>query len=281
MSNFWKNRWEDVRPNLIWAGLCLIFGGGMTAIVAGIQAVGNRPLTVTAAALIFSLSFVALVILFLIVRKRKGQPIVPTQMLIYLPVLAGAAMLVWAYFVGTAVSRLNDDVRHLKIQMVRFVLPRQLDQSQMDSFGRYLSQFDRRQVVLEVVSRDEEAANFASDVEQALQKGGWAVSDHKYPDDVSAGVSLSMIGSTSSPTGGSDSSIDKPAPLEILEEAFKRAGVQIGGKSGSDSNSAAKATITISIGRRRRDRWAVLPPNYIEGFRRPIRPVTDDDFDIH
>jgi hypothetical protein len=278
-----KGLWDDIRPNLVWTVLVLIFGGGViTAIVAWLRTVSKEPITVETAAVIFGVCFIGLALLFIAVRLRKGQPIVSTQMIIYIPILVGLAMLVWAYFIGSAVLRTNEDVRHLRAQMVRYVLPRKLSPEQIASIGDYLSHQERNQVVMEVINRDEEASSYRADIQQALEKGGWVVSDFKYADDVQEGLRISMFGPmVSSPTPASpfDRLNPKPTPVQILQEAFKRSGVEIQGTGGGSGVGVTTTTITISIGRRRRDAYAIMPSNYLEGLRPRQRPITDDDFD--
>ncbi len=279
----WKSLWKDIRSNLVGLILAAIFGGGViTAIVAWLRIIGNAPIDVMTTAIIFCVSFGGLVILFVVVRLRKGQAIVSTQMIIYIPILVGLAMLIWAYFIGTAVLRTGNDVRHLKAQMIRYVLPRKLTPEQIESIGDYLSHQERNQVVMEIINRDEEASSYRADIQRALEKGGWAVSDIKYADDVQEGLRIQMqspMPQPSPPASPFDRLNPKPTPVQILSEAFKRSGVEIQGTGGGSGINITTTTITISIGRRRRDAWAIMPSNYLEGLRPRQQPITDDDFD--
>jgi hypothetical protein len=285
MANFWKRLWDDIRPSLIWWILYSIIGGSMlTALFAWIRAIGNSPINGTTAAIIFGFCFFGLMILFLVRRLQAGRSAlvgrVPTQMIIYLPILAGLMICIWAYFIGVKVQGVNEDVRHIKAQMVRYVLPRKLTPEQIASIGEYLSLQDRNQVVFQIISRDEEASSFRADIQQALEKGGWAISDFKYADDVQEGLRISMVSPmppTPAPVNPYDRVNLKPTPIQILSEAFKRAGVQIQGTGSGGGISITATTITISIGHRRRDTWAVLPPNYEAGMRPHTPVITDDD----
>lgn len=210
--------------------------------------------------------------------KRK----VLAVMIIYLPVLLGLAFCGWAYYISSTLNRLDTDNKHLKSQMVRYVLPRKLTQEQIDSIGEYPSHQDRNQVVMQIIARDEEAGSYRADIQQALEKGGWAVSDFKYADDVPEGVSISMQSPMPQPqpqVSPFDRLNPKPTPVQILAEAFKRAGVQIQGMGSGGGINITTTIITISIGRRRRDAFAILPPNYLAGVRPRQPPITDDDFD--
>jgi hypothetical protein len=257
----------------------------VTALVGWIRAIGDRPISATIAAVIFSACFVGLVIFFFISRQHKIKSIVagevPSKMIIYLPLLAGLALCIWAYFIGTKVLDMNGDVKHLRAQMVRYVLPRKLTPEQIESIGEYLSRQDRNQVVFNVINQDEEAGSFRADIQRALEKGGWAVSDYKYADDVQEGLNISMQSPMlpAPPVNPFDRLNPKPTAVQILSEAFKRAGVQIQSTGSGGGVNITTTTITISIGHRRRDAFAILPPNYLAGVKPHQPPITDDDFE--
>jgi hypothetical protein len=71
-----------------------------------------------------------------------------------------------------------------------------------------------------------------------------------------------------------------PAPRvgQIVEYAFREAGIQGLGGSNGVSNDPMN-TITIYVGLRPRDKWAVLPPSRYKGVQEnPPPDITDDDF---
>jgi hypothetical protein len=286
LANLGKRLWDDIRPNLLWWALSWVIGSGMvTGVVAWIRVFGNSPINVSSAAAIFGSCFFVLVILFWgrwWLKNRFAAGTEFTRMMVYLPIVAALVLCIWGYFVGTTMLRLNDEVRHLKAQMVRYVLPRKLTAEQISSIGEYLSHQERNQIVFQVINRDEEAGSFRADIQQALEKGGWAVSDYKYADDVQEGLNISI----QSPMPAAPSAVNpfdrlnpKPDPVQILSEAFKRAGIQIQGTGSGSGIGITSTTITISIGHRRRDAFAILPPNYLAGVRPRQPPITDDDFD--
>jgi hypothetical protein len=188
---------------------------------------------------------------------------------------------VWAYFISTKVQGMTEDVRHLRAQMARYVLPRHLTQEQINSISEYLAQQDRNTVIMNIINRDEEAGGFRADIQRALEKGGWAVSDYKYADDVSEGLTISMqspMPAAPTPVNPFDRLNPKPTPLQILSEAFRRAGVQVQGTGSGSGINITTTTITISVGHRRRDTFAILPQNYLGGLRPNQPAITDDDF---
>lgn len=199
-------------------------------------------------------------------------------MVVYLPILIGLAFCGWAYYIATTVNRVNVDSRRLKIEMMRYVLPRHLTQRQIDSIGNYLSHQEKQQVVFNVINRDEEASSFRADLQQALAKGGWAVSDIKYSDDVQEGLGLSIQGPLPrAQQNPFDVLHPKPTPVQVLADALKQADVQVQSMGSGGGINIAATTITISVGRRRRDRYAVTPQNF--GQRpAPNMDITDDDF---
>jgi hypothetical protein len=277
MDHWLRRLWNDIRPNLIW---WILSSGTITGIIAGFHKFANNPIDGATAAVIFGVCFFGLLIIFFINRPHRTKPIVAGGVLmrtiVYLPILAGLAFCVWAYFIGTAVLRMKDDAKHLRAQMVRYVLPRQLTPEQIESIGEYLSHQENNQVVMQVVNRDEEASSYRANIQQALEKGGWAVSDIKFVDDIEEGLSLSIQSPLAPPETPYDRLHPRPRPTEILAQAFKRAGVQIQGMGGGSGVAVTTTTIIISIGHRRRDAWAVVPPNFeVESH---THTITDDDF---
>jgi hypothetical protein len=253
----------------------------VTGIIAWIRRLGDSPINGTVATIIFGISFVFLLVVFYIRQRRKQTAIIGRRrmrMIIYVPILAGLAFCIWAYFIGSRVLEMNNNVRHLRAQMVRYVLPRRLTPEQIDTIGEYLSGQERNQVVMQIISRDEEAGSYRSDIQRALEKGGWAVADIRYADDVQEGVSITMQSPIAPPITPYDRLHPKLTPVQILAESFKRAGVQIQSMGGGSGIATTTTTITISIGRRRRDAWAVAPPNYEAGRRSNTPAITDDDF---
>jgi hypothetical protein len=125
----------------------------------------------------FISSGIVLWIIWKITLFFAGKRQLLAAMIIYLPVLLGLAFCGWAYFIGTKVLGMSVEVKHLRSQMVRYVMPRQLTPEQIASIGEYLSHQERNQVVMQIINRDEEASSYRADIQRALEKGGWAISD--------------------------------------------------------------------------------------------------------
>lgn len=77
MGNFWKDRFADIRGNLIWQILVWVFGGGMiTAVATFIQFARHHELTWNMAILVFVISTLGLAVAFLLASQRtKSDPL--------------------------------------------------------------------------------------------------------------------------------------------------------------------------------------------------------------
>lgn len=288
----WRRQWEEIRPHFKWEIIRWLFGGGViSGAIAIVRSGTSASLSWPALAVLFVISSIGYAGISLYLRWQRGTfgyrwPRKFSGMLatiiIYVPIIIGVAFCVWAYFIGSTLYGLNDDVRHLRAQMVRYVLPRRLTPEQTASIADYLSHQDPQQVIMNVINRDEEAGSFRADLQIALEKGGWAVSDIKYADDIQEGLSISMSQPFVEPPANPDPFErlhPKPNPVAILAEAFRLAKIQVQGTGGGSGRNITTTTITISIGHRRRDKWAVLPPNFEEQRRKePIGELTDDEF---
>jgi hypothetical protein len=164
-------------------------------------------------------------------------------------------------FVAVVVSRRNDnsfgvqgalkskaDIRLLKEQMEKFVLPRHLTEKQQALMAYYLNNFDSHEYVMKVADGDNEASNFAADVMTALQKAGWMRRSIDYVKDMREGVALIEIDDNSQ--NGAPNDPRRPNPVILLQQAFGQYGIQIDSTSGGNGQSKA---VEIDIGGRRRD----------------------------
>ncbi|HTZ95578.1 MAG TPA: hypothetical protein VMB18_04210 [Terriglobales bacterium] len=72
---FWQNRWDDLRPNLLWLVLSWVFGGGVIAAgTSGIQRLRHFPLDWLAITGTFAFSALGLAVLsFLVNRPRLNS----------------------------------------------------------------------------------------------------------------------------------------------------------------------------------------------------------------
>lgn len=285
MGDWSRRRWEEIRPNLTWeilrwAIFWIVGGGGLlTFTFALIGKWLNQPITNTILAFIFVVSCVLLAI-GILARKRKqvatdaGARLMTNAILIYLPIALGLAFCIWAYIIGKKVFQMSHDVELTQARITRYVLPRSLTLEQKASIAGYLSKYEPQPVVMKVVPRDEEASSYRADLQQALEKGGWPVASITYDDSVGEGLHIDMSEPMREP--GQESPFDRlrleKKPTEILREAFDQASVTVDGMGGGSGRNITTTTITISIGHRRRDKWAIPPPLRPRGQQLPEDP---------
>jgi len=264
-------------------GSCLIPSG--YAIYAAIQ---GQPLSIPWLVAIFAVCVIAYVsVLYLRSRtsapkEREATRLNGNAAFVYLPIIIGLAFCVWAYFVGSATRRLNADVAHLKAQMLRYALPRTLTPEQTASIAEILSHETPQQVIMRVKNSDTESGNFRGDLQLAIEKGGWVVAKTEDTDNLQEGLSIGVMEPLVDPPADPDP-FDrlhpKPRPGEILAQAFHKAGIQVEGSGGGSSREIKSTTIIVSIGRRRRDKYAVRPPDFERKLALdPYYQISDDDF---
>jgi hypothetical protein len=73
------------------------------------------------------------------------------------------------------VGALRADVKQMRADFNCYVKPRRLKAEQISAIAKYLSAHDPQEVTLKVVSNDNEASEFSSDIGQALRQGGWTI----------------------------------------------------------------------------------------------------------
>ena len=277
MPEWVQQLWKDIRPNFLWWIITVLTGGLVTAI-----AWLDQPVTVTKLTLTFIAAsvFLGLLILGLLtarnrISQRKARYLM-TTILTYLPLMVGAAFCIWWYFIGVKVFQLSADVELMQKQIARYVLPRRLTQEQKNIISEYLSKSEPQSVVMKVIPRNEEAGSYRADLQQALEKGGWPVSNIIYDDTIQEGLNIDLQEPMVEP--GQESPFDrlkpKVKPVDRLVEALNEAGVVMSGHSGGSSRSITSPVITILIGNRRRDKWAI-PPSRRQG-RLPELPDDPD-----
>ena len=199
-----------------------------------------------------------------------------SAMMIYLPVVIGLAVCVWGYVVGKKVFEMSNDVNLIQKRMARYVLPRTLTPEAKGIISDYLSKFDPQPVVMKLVPRDEEAGSYRADLQQALEKGGWPVASILYDDSVQEGLGINVTTPMQQPAQQNpfDRLKPKKGPGDILREAFEKAGVIVSSSGGGSGVGIKETTVTISIGHRRRDKWAIPPPRDL--LRVMGQPLPDD-----
>jgi hypothetical protein len=189
--------------------------------------------------------------------KNKRELV--AKMIVYLPILLGIGLCVWAYVVGSTLSRTTRDVTKLRAEMNRYVLPRQLSAAQKETIAAILSKNTPQEIMMKVIKNDEGASSYRADLQQALEKGGWPVSTVDYGDDVQVGLRINSSGPMQPPQTAWDRLRPKPSAQQILGDALRQAGVQIDGTGGGSGIAITKFTLTVEIGHRRRDKWAIPP----------------------
>lgn len=199
--------------------------------------------------------------------KIAGKRIV----MVYLPVALGIAFCVWAYIIGSKVFRMSDDVRHLRVQAVRYVLPREVSGQLATDLHDAIKNYKPKTVVFAVAKDDKEAAGFMNDVRSSFSQAGWpGASEITYSDDLRQGLYLGVSG---------------PGSQELraaMQSAFDKNGMVVGsGGPNVPPPGEDVLFLAIEIGHRRRDKLAVFPT------RRPARRQPpwpgyprDEDYDL-
>jgi hypothetical protein len=91
------------------------------------------------------------------------------------------------------------------------------------------------------------------------------------------GVSVSQTGPNPPPPSTVEEKLHPPSPLNVIvSEALKAADISTVGNGYSENNDPVN-TITVFVGLRPRDEWAVIPTNFSKRQKTP-QDITDDDF---
>lgn len=264
MPDWLKKLWDDIRPNLIWWIIGTLFSSTIiTVFIASVQGWLETPITIGAVVSIFLSSFLLLLIWALVHRKTTSGNAghFMNTALIYFPIALGLAICLWGYIVGNKVFQMADDVELLSKRMERYVLPRTLTADQKNTIADYLSKFTPQPIAMKVIPRNEEASSYRADLQQALEKGGWPVANITYDEGVQEGLRIEIVEPMQEP--GQPNPFDKlnpkKKPDEVLRDALTQAGIFMIPGGGSRRIDITSTTITISIGNRRRDRWAIPP----------------------
>lgn len=238
----------------------------MTGLISWIQLLADSPVTIQGVAIIFLVSvFVGAsgIALYLIEKRRNstsGEVVVgsgATYNKWIIAVLSIAA----TSLIGWNIS-LQRDVTLIQKRMERYVLPRSLTEAQKNAIAAHLRKFDPQTVVMRIIPRNEEAGSYRADLQQALEKGGWPIVQFIYDETAQEGLSINSTEPRPDPAQQTpfDRLNPKKKPVQILVEAFTQAGVAINGGMSSNDARYIGAAITIVIGNRKRDRWAIPPP---------------------
>jgi NADH:ubiquinone oxidoreductase subunit 6 (subunit J) len=158
---------------------------------------------------------------------------------------------------------LRNDVQSMARVIDRGVMPRHLSKRQQSTISNFLSQFESHEFSFQLPNRDEEAGGYRSDIEQALEKGGWyfsAQNPYDYRDDVPEGLSLDFMQSPKNAQKPDEP--QNPKPARLLMMALGLAAVRLDRFStGGTGVNVTTDRLVISIGHRRMDSNELTPPD--------------------
>ncbi len=209
-------------------------------------------------------------------------------------------------FMGIYLSLLQQRVRHLEVEMVRYVLPRQLTNEQIGAFGKYLAANSQpHEVRIRYILGNGEAQRYAEDFASAFKAGNWlpnmmpvnpsAITCSISPQGSTAPISCSselqqminnMEGVTIQQTGPNPpqpSTIQErlhPPPYlnQVVSDALRSAGLRGIGSGYGYSNDPLN-TITVFVGSRKRDKFAVPPTKFFDhAMKDSLQNLSNDDF---
>jgi hypothetical protein len=176
-------------------------------------------------------------------------------------------ILLWIYFETLAIQRNNEvamlrnDEQSIATVIDRLVMPRHLTKGQQRVISDFLSQFGPHEYAFKLPNDYEEAGSFRSDIEQSLIKAGWTRSEtnpYTYTNEIREGLTLDFIQTPEHAQKGHDPK--NPNASELLQMAFGLAGVRIDGGGGGGGANLTEDLLVISIGRPRRDSYALTLP---------------------
>jgi len=291
----------------------------MTALLAWLRAKSDTPVTAEGAVVIFSVSLVivaaCIAVYFANKRFKKTENIEPVQVpkgnawVIPLISVIVLLLIIWNVRLQSRVNSFEQNMpqrlKRLETEMFRYVLPRQLTPEQSKAFSEYLlSHSEPHEVTIRYVIGDTESASYAAQIGTALTAGNWyanmapvspaSIVCHTNPVPelmcasdldkmrVFEGVDILQTGPLSEgkpPATLLEKIHPPPLVFSVLYDAVKAAGIQETITGGYSLNGDPPNTITIFVGRRPRDKHAVLPLKNIQQWRRnPAIALEDDDF---
>jgi hypothetical protein len=133
----------------------------------------------------------------------------------------------------------------------RYVLPRHLTDLQITKVADYLSKFDPQVVQITVIKNSEETNSYVSDIQRALQQGGWKISSFVYSEDVPEGISTNLTETQQSAQMPADPK--HPKADQLFTQAFKDAKISLQGSSSGSGQAITANLFSIKVGRRRLD----------------------------
>jgi len=216
----------------------------------------------------------------------------------------GSWLLVIAILLLTIWCEKLDHANHiLHVEMVRYVLPRELSKKQINMFGEYLREhWKPQEVTIRYINGDGEAARYAEDFASAFRAGNWVPDIRPFdpivvrcpkpktpPDDNPELICWSDIRQMANSLNQVNFHVTGPNPPRstideklhpqdvspVLGDALKSASIPNVGV-GYGFNSDPLNTVTVYVGIRPRDKWAVIPAKFLDS-KQP-EDITDNDF---
>jgi hypothetical protein len=179
----------------------------------------------------------------------------------------GLIFIIWLYALiplirDAQITALRSDMSNLRNDLNCYASPRRLTMKQIAIISDYLKSYDAQQLHIFPIQGDDEAGIYADDLHQAFQAGGWIVQVGGIPPDekeadIRDGITTEFMQTSHHAAERSNMPPDPRHPTgdDLLNEAFKRADVQVdGGSSGPSSDKTISQDISyLIIGHRRRD----------------------------
>jgi hypothetical protein len=144
-------------------------------------------------------------------------------------------------------------MRSIRSDLDRYLLPRTITRQQANDLKEYLSRRDLHAVRVKVVSGDQEADKYAGEVFGALRDTKWDVNPPEHwgpeaaPNNSYIGLYIAVTRGKSDQQRRGNPDPNNPTPDEILEEAFRRADIDINGGGGLEGE---EYSVAIVIGHR-------------------------------
>ncbi len=156
----------------------------------------------------------------------------------------------------------RNDIQSIAKVLNRGLMPRHLTKDQQQIISNFLKRFDPHEFTFELPRGDQEAAEYGSDIEEALEKGGWTFKNtsgnRTDPSELREGLSLNFMQTQEHMQQPSDPKTFRPDTL--LTIAFGTAGVRIDGTGGGGGVNVTEDRLTIIIGKRRMDSYQFTCP---------------------
>lgn len=178
---------------------------------------------------------------------------------LFFPIMAYRKSWVTAVVLLLWVS-LSLQIHSLRSDIDTYVMPRQLTQEQASEVQSYLMSREPHSIEVKVNSTDQEAIEYASQIQSAIKRGGWDVKFDTPVDDIQVNTTTGLA--TWEDGENSRSNDPRHDPKQLVLEAFQSAHVVFNGGGGA---SAGTYKLFIIVGRRPLALNRNLPLLYVLG----------------